>query len=153
MPGHKIIAIDYGRRRIGVAGCHEDVPIAFGLDTLILDNLDEIPARIGNLLAERESNEVVLGLPISLGDRPGELCGEIIALAEALQTRGFVVHLVDEALSSRRAADVLRQRGKRPRKEDHDRVSAALLLQEYLDGRLPEFSREQIENMKKVISV
>ena len=152
MPGRRIIAIDYGRRRVGVAVSQDEIGIAFGLDTLILDHPHEILPGILNILTERGSREVVLGLPISLGDRPGELCGEIIVLAEALQGRGIVVHLVDEALSSKTAGVMLRQRGRRPSKEDRDRASAAFLLQEYLDGRLPEFSREHIEKIKHEIS-
>jgi len=152
MPGRRIIAIDYGRRRVGVAASQDEIGIAFGLDTLIIDHADEILAGILSILTERDSREAVMGLPISLGDRPGELCGEIIALAEALQGRGVVVHLVDEALSSKTAGALLRQRGRRQSKENQDRAAAAFLLQEYLDGRLPEFSREQIEKIKHEIS-
>ena len=152
MSGRNIVAIDYGRRRVGVAASQDEIGIAFGLDTLIIDHPDEIIPGILNLLTERDSREVVLGLPISLGDRPGELCGEIMALAEALQGQGVVVHLVDEALSSKTAGAMLRRRGRRPSKEDRDRAAAALLLQEFLDGRLPEFSREQIEKIKQEIT-
>ena len=152
MPGRRIIAIDYGRRRVGVAASQDEISIAFGLDTLIIDHPNEILSGILSILAERDSREVVLGLPISLGDRPGELCGEIMALAEALQARGVIVHLVDEALSSKTAGALLRQRGRRQSKEDRDRAAAALLLQEYLDGKLPEFGREQIEKIKQEIT-
>lgn len=132
-----LIALDYGRRRVGVAGCKGDHRIAFGITTLQIRDSNDLIAQLLPLLRERSVTEVVIGFPVTLGDKPGTLSKEVLALAGKLKTHGYHVHLVDEALSSLRASEMLRQRGKRTRKEDIDRSSAALILQEYLDGTLP----------------
>jgi putative Holliday junction resolvase len=146
--GCKMIAVDYGRRRVGVAGCNDEVAIAFGLDTLQQDENQDLAECLAEIMIQRGVKDLVLGLPITLGDRPGDLCAEILTLADRLSQRGYKVHLVDEALSSRKAQAMLRQRGKRHRKEDRDRASAALLLQEYLDGQLPEIGAPWLEKIR-----
>lgn len=146
--GRNLIALDYGRRRVGVAGCRAEVPIAFGITTLTVRGLDDLITQLRPILSERAAREIVLGFPLTLGDKPGVLKQEILQLANRFLSEGLVVHLVDEALSSRRAAGILRQRGRRAQKGDCDRASAALILQEFLDGRLPPLSPEEISRMQ-----
>jgi len=149
-----LIALDYGRRRVGVAGCGGEVSLAFGITTLTIRGLKDLLAQLNPILKERHCREILIGFPLTLGNKPGPLAPEILSLARQLEAEGLTVHLVDEALSSRRAAGILRQRGKRARKGDCDRTSAALLLQEYLDGLLPpiscaEISRLQLKNSEE----
>lgn len=142
--GRNLVALDYGRRRVGVAGCRSDVPIAFGLTTLTIKDPDDLISQLEPILRERSAKEIIVGFPLTLADKPGTLIPEILALTSRLQGRGWQVHLVDEALSSRRADEILQERGRRARKGDRDRASAALILQEFLDGRLPPISEEEI---------
>ncbi|TKJ40693.1 Holliday junction resolvase RuvX [candidate division LCP-89 bacterium B3_LCP] len=132
-----IIALDYGRRRVGVAGTQKGLSIAFGITTLYIESITNLIDQLNPILVERSCSEVVLGFPITLGDKPGTIKADILELASRLRSRGLTVHLVDEALTSQHATDKLKQRGKRAAKGDTDRASAALLLQEFLDGYLP----------------
>lgn len=122
--------------------------MAFGITTLTIENLWDLVIQLKPILESRQTSEILLGFPMTLNDTPGTLAGEILSLFRLLKAEGFTVHLVDEALSSSRAADLLRQRGKRVRKEDHDRAAAAILLQEYLDGRLPPLSEAEISRLE-----
>jgi len=132
---------------VGVAGTAPDLPLAFGLVTLTIDGLDDLMAQLEPILREREPREVVIGFPISLAGYAGPVAGDILELARRLEARDLTVHLVDEALSSSRARAVLRQRGRRSAKADLDRTSAALILQEYLDGALPPLTPEEIAQL------
>lgn len=143
-----LIALDYGRKRVGVAGCSSDVSVAFGITTLTIDSLRDLLIQLRPILESRQPSEILLGFPMTLNDTPGTLAGEILSLFGLLKDEGYTVHLVDEALSSSRAADLLRQRGKRARKEDHDRAAAAILLQEYLDGKLSPLSEVEISRIE-----
>jgi len=147
-----IVALDYGRRRVGVAYAAPDVAIAFGWTTLTIRGARDLWEQLQRLLGERSADQVVIGLPVTLGDRPGALCAEILRLSERLEEAGYQVLLVDEALSSRRAADLQRQQGGRRPRAALDRTAAALLLQEYLDGLLPEFSQPEIAGLRKKIT-
>ena len=140
-----IIAIDYGRRRVGIAGSQAELPIAFGITTLTVDGMNDLIAQIKPIIRERSVQEVVLGFPLTLGDKPGTLKKEILQFGRLLQNEGVTVYFVDEALSSRRAGSLLRKRGRRARKSDHDRTAAALILQEFLEGHLPPLSLEEID--------
>jgi putative Holliday junction resolvase len=139
-----IIALDYGQRRVGVAGCTGDLAIAFGITTLIIDNLNQLIGQLEPIFEGRQVREVVIGFPMTLGDRPGTLKDDILALRQQLLQRGYAVYLVDEALSSRQAGELLRERGRRSDKEDIDRTAAALILQQYLDGELPPLGEEDL---------
>lgn len=151
MTGSSLIALDYGRRRVGLAGCSGDVAIAFGLTTLTILDLPDLVGQLKPILMERAVKEVIIGFPLSLADQPGPICGEIFILMDQLQALGLSVLLVDEALSTRCAETLLRERGRRPVKANRDRTSAALLLQEYLDGRLPPFNSEEVEILRRKI--
>lgn len=146
--GGAIIALDYGRRRVGIAGCSGDVSIAFGIDTLKVSGLDDLLDQLEPILHQRGVRKVVLGFPVTLGDRPGSLKEEILELAGRLRDRDMTIHLVDEALSSQRASSMLQKRGRHPRKEDRDRASAAIILQDFLDGRLPPLTLKDIEQLQ-----
>jgi putative Holliday junction resolvase len=139
-----IIALDYGRRRVGVAGCKSGVSIAFGITTLEIKDIRELVDKLQPILEQRTVEEIVMGFPMTLEDKPGTLKLEILKVRELLRERGYKVHLVDEALSSRQAAELLQKRARRAQKQDVDRTAAALILQEYLDGHLPPLSEAEI---------
>lgn len=146
------MALDYGRRRVGVAASEAGLDIAFGLTTLLIRGLNDLLAQLEPILAERQPGEIVIGLPLGLEGKPGPVTVDILNLARRLEQRGFPVVLVDEALSSRKAGELLRQRKKRSQKQDVDRTSAALFLQEYLDGLLPPLTADEIRTLQATLS-
>jgi putative transcription antitermination factor YqgF len=128
-----------------VAASETGISIAFGLTTLAIRGLNDLLQQLEPIMAERRPGAVVIGVPLGLEGKPGPVTSDILALARRLEQKGLAVILVDEALSSRKAGEVLRQRGKRSQKEDVDRASAAILLQEYLDGLLPPLTEEDLQ--------
>ncbi|GIO87910.1 putative pre-16S rRNA nuclease [Paenibacillus faecis] len=134
----KILGLDYGDRRIGVAVSDAFGWTAQGLTVIERRREGGELDRIAELVSEHEVEEVVVGLPKnmngSVGPR-GEIC---MAFAEELKTRLQIpVHLWDERLTTVSAqrtlieADVSRKK----RKGVVDKMAASLILQNYLDSK------------------
>jgi putative holliday junction resolvase len=132
----RILGLDYGSRRIGVAICDELGMTAQGVATLVRKNreadLDAIAALVGRHGVER----IVVGYPLRLDGSEGIQCEKINGFIRRLERR-FSLPVVrwDETLSTKEAEEILRERGVRPqkRREVIDRVAASLILQGYLD--------------------
>ncbi|WP_017686819.1 Holliday junction resolvase RuvX [Paenibacillus sp. PAMC 26794] len=133
----KILGLDYGDRRIGVAASDAFGWTAQGLEVLERRRDEGEFARIAELVREHEISEIVVGLPKNMngtvGPR-GEIC---IAFAERLRDElNLPVHLWDERLTTMAAertlieADVSRKK----RKQVVDKIAASLILQNYLDA-------------------
>lgn len=135
----RILALDFGRRRIGVALSDPTRTIAAPLTTLVRRPGKRPPwAEIARLVAEHEVAELVVGLPLELGGGEGEWAAEVRAFgAELARRTGLPVHWVDERLSSVEAERAVRSLGlKRSQREDKARIdstAAALILRGYLD--------------------
>ncbi|MFH1262124.1 MAG: Holliday junction resolvase RuvX [Pseudomonadota bacterium] len=132
----RLLGLDYGRKRIGLAisdplGLSAQ-PLGFILnDSKILDRLLEV-------IRTREVSEIVLGHPRSLSGKLGEMAREVEAFAEKLKERTTIpLHLWDERFSTSEAenllvsADVRRDK----RKEVRDTVAASLILQGFMESR------------------
>jgi putative Holliday junction resolvase len=131
----RILAVDWGTQRVGVAISDPGGVLARSLPTLVVrgprDALVQVAA-----LARREGAAVILiGLPLHLSGEPGESARAARKLGAGLSAEGFRVLYRDERLSSEKARDLLRERGeRRPEPGRVDAMTAALLLQEHLDG-------------------
>ena len=132
----RILAIDYGRRRVGLEISDPLKLIAQGLPTLIIDAPRDI---INWVIAQREKREIeqiVLGLPRSLSGGLGPMAEEVTEFSRQLSEKTRLpVELVDERLTSREAHATFAQAGKKlkGRKEAIDKISAILLLEQYLE--------------------
>ena len=138
------MGLDVGERRIGVAV--SDVtgtlarPLAVlrpsGLD---VDALDVVAGEIARLAEEEDGvGAIVIGLPRRLDGTPTDMTLRVELFARQLGTRtSLPVSLQDERLSSREAESRLAVRDKdwRSRKARLDAAAAAVILQDYLDGR------------------
>jgi len=140
----RIVALDAGERRIGVAVSDATATLARPLTVLQVARLDgaavDAAARaIAALAAEEDGvGGVVVGRPARLDGTPNEMTARVEAFAEALGRRvGVPVALQDERLSSREAEErlALRERDWRVRKARLDAAAAAVILQDYLDAR------------------
>lgn len=134
-PG-RVLALDFGTRRVGVA-----VSDPLGLTAQAHSVLDgEDPAlmdRIARLAAELGAERIVVGLPVGLSGREGPAAEAARRFAgSAGAATGLPVHLVDERFTTVSAERVLVEAGLsgRRRRRVRDRVAAAVLLQSYLDG-------------------
>ena len=141
----RFLGIDYGHRRIGLALSDPSGLLSRPWKTLARHGDRHavavmIGAEIERLLAEEDGLAgVVLGHPRKLGGEPTDQTAAALELAAALRRRlSLPVVLQDERLSSREAESLLSRRIKnwRDRKPLLDAASAAVILQDYLDGRV-----------------
>ena len=133
----RILAIDPGERRIGVAGADLGLRVAIPLTT-IEGGPDAVEA-VARLVDEEDARALVVGLPLSLSGALGQQAERAQALAEALADRLSIPVLTwDERLSSTEARRRLSSGGGRRRdKRDVDALAAAIILQAYLDSHRP----------------
>ena len=138
----RVLGIDYGERRIGLALSDPTGLLASPWKTLANDaNLDAAATRIAAELValDGESDRVdviVIGLPRRLNGDPNDQTGRVRTFSTLVGARtSLQVVLQDERLTSREAESLLAEREPdwRKRKQRLDQMSAALILQDYLD--------------------
>lgn len=131
----RILGLDYGTRRIGIA-ISDGLRIAANpLDVLAAD-ADDLLERIQAIVEEYEVVEVVVGLPTTLAGREGTSAEGARDLAERLSVALDVpVGLVDERFTSRMAESSMLEAGvrRRDRRARVDKVAASIMLQSHLD--------------------
>jgi putative Holliday junction resolvase len=129
----RILGVDYGERRVGLAVSDELLITAQGLDTFDRKT-GELVGYLASLVERYDVGEVVLGHPVSMSGRDNVTSRTVEALAGTLRDHlGIQVTLWDERLSSEEARRVLR--GEEAGKGAVDRVAAILILQNFLDSR------------------
>ncbi len=137
METHRILALDVGHKRIGVALSDPLNIIAQGLTTLLRNAPEEDLEVIRQLVEQHEVKAIVVGLPVrldgSVGPEASKMQGFIDGLAEVVECP---VHPWDERFTTAQAERALLEGGVRrsKRKGLRDQVAATLLLQHYLDA-------------------
>ena len=136
--GMRILAIDYGTRRIGLAVTDELGMTVQGLPTLHRTNKRNDFDHLRRTIKNYAVGEIVVGLPLRMSGETGTQSGKVEEFAGALRVRfKLPVHLFDERLTSAEANRVLDQTemSDRRRKEVVDQLAAVLILQGFLDYR------------------
>jgi len=137
----RLLGIDYGQRRIGLAVTDADGRIALPRGALQRARGKRPPfGRIRELAQEVSATAVVLGLPLPLEGEETEWCGEVRRFGEALEVKlQLPVHYQDERMTSVQAERGIRAAGlTRSKRRDKTRVdesAAALILQAWIDAR------------------
>jgi putative holliday junction resolvase len=138
-PTGRILAVDWGEVRIGLALSDETQTLATPLETLVRRRGKRFPmAKFLELIARHEPSGVVVGLPLTGEGKEEESAAAARELAGGLADRsGLPVELWDERMSTARALAVIREQdgSTRGRKGDVDSLAAAVLLQHFLDAR------------------
>lgn len=132
----RIMALDTGEKRMGVAMSDEMRLIAQPLETHQCASPDEVVAHVRGLVEAHGVTEVVVGMPVRLSGEPGTAAERVRGFIERLeQVLEVPVVPWDERLTSKAAERMLVQANvsRRKRKGAVDRVAAAVLLQSYLD--------------------
>jgi putative holliday junction resolvase len=139
MPG-RILALDYGTKRIGVALSDELGWTAQPLETFERRTLDRDIAHIAALVGSHSVERVVLGLPLQLDGREGLAVQAMRVFVVRLEA-GLSVPVVlwDERMTTKAAEDLLiaADVSRKKRKGVIDRIAAAILLQSYLAAQTP----------------
>lgn len=132
----RILGIDYGEKRIGLAISTPVGFIARGLPTIErMDGVDYME-ELADVIKEKEVGTVIVGLPKNMNDTIGEKAEEVLEFVETLKSRfDLPVHTVDERLSTVRAHKVMSgaKMSRKRKKERVDMIAAQLILQCYLD--------------------
>src|SRR5713101_2956099 len=135
----RVLAIDYGRRRIGLALSDPLGLTAQPLETLARTNRRGDLRRLGEIVRQHEVRRIVVGHPLNLDGTSGEMAAEAMQFATRIEKQlRLPVELVDERLSSWEAEQMLAAErtvsGKR-RAGDVDPLAAAVILRDYLERR------------------
>jgi len=143
--GVRVMAVDLGERRIGIAASDATGVLATPAGVVVRSGDRATDhARLAARAAELEAGEVVVGLPVSLSGRVGpaarRVLEEVEELREVLGADGLSVHVHDERLSTVSAERALRTTDRRSaavrrRSGDLDSAAAAVVLQSWLDSR------------------
>lgn len=142
-----ILALDYGRARIGLAIADPQTSLPHPLGTLDRINRNEDMRRLRELIREHGIKQIVVGLPLRLDGTRGDMAEEAARFGQRVRKQfGLPVEMVDERLTTWEAERMLEEQqgrtihppaGKKHKKEKEklgvDAMAAALILKEYLD--------------------
>ena len=134
----RILALDHGTRRIGVAVSDETKTIAQPLEFIPAEPFADFLRRLKEILLAKQVDCILLGLPRNMDGSYGPAAQKVEVFASALKSALAVpIKLWDERLTSTMANRILIQGNVRreKRKEKVDKMAAAILLQSYLDGK------------------
>ena len=134
----RILALDYGRVRIGIAISDELAITAQPLQILTRKNRREDLARLRGICAKHDVARILVGHPLHITGEAGEMADEASAFAARIKKElGIAVEMADERLTSWEAQQTMAEAGissRRKRASKHlDDIAAAILLREYLD--------------------
>jgi putative Holliday junction resolvase len=140
----RVLAVDVGRRRVGLAISDRTATLARPLTTIEVagagDAVDRVAAEVARLTEDEDGlATIVVGRPSRLDGSPNDTTALVDRFVEALGRRtALPIHREDERLTSVEAESRLatRERDWRARKKQLDAAAAAIILQDYLD-RLP----------------
>lgn len=146
----RILGLDPGDKRIGVAVSDESGLIAQGLTVIYRDKEEKEISELKDLVASYQVEEIVVGLPLNMDGSAGDGAISALAFAERLKSElGLPVNRWDERLTTVSAEKALIESGLRGRKGRKrravvDKVSAVLILQGYLDYRTLRSGEEEL---------
>lgn len=130
----RVVGVDLGDRRIGIALSNPDRTLASPLEVLVRSK--SLYGDIGRIIDEWEANMVVVGLPLSLDGSTGPAARKALAEVEKLAaTLQVPVETYDERLTTISAERLMTDAGldSRNQRKVVDKIAAAILLQAWLD--------------------
>jgi putative holliday junction resolvase len=147
-PTGRLLSLDWGELRIGLALSDESQILATPLETLRRREGKRFPMpRFLQLIALHNPVGLVVGLPLSLEGTEGDSAIAAREVAHTVTRRtGLPLEMWDERMSTARALAAIREQGgsTRGRKADVDALAAAVLLQHFLDARKNRTERTEL---------
>ena len=137
----RVLAIDFGEKRVGLAVSDPSGKMALPLTTLQRSSDQQIISLIVETIQVEEIGLAIVGEPLHLDGRRGAAAARAASFAAKLETAaGVECLLVDETLTSVEAEERLRAAGVDPRRhpERIDAIAAQILLEQFLDARARE---------------
>jgi len=132
----RVLALDVGERRIGVAVSDPLGYTAQGVETIFTKGQENDIRRIRELAEKYETRRLVVGLPRNMNGTIGPQAERIMEFSKALESEGFEVRHQDERMTTMMARRVLLEGEVRlkKRREVVDKLAATYILQSFLDG-------------------
>lgn len=132
----RVICLDIGERRIGVAVSDLLDLTAQGVETIFTKGMENDANRIEEICRQYGTTRILCGLPLNMDGSEGFQARRVKELADLLQSRGYEIRFQDERLTTKLATNVLLQADVRrsKRKEVVDKLAATYILQSFLDG-------------------
>jgi putative Holliday junction resolvase len=133
----RVLGVDFGHKRIGLALSDETGTIAQGLDYIDGGGVAAVSREIAHICVERRAGKIVVGVPVRLDGRPSEQTKHTMAfIAELKRATTIPVAQWDERLTSVQAERALLEGNVRrnERKQKIDKIAAQIMLQSYLDA-------------------
>jgi len=133
----RILAVDYGRKRIGLAISDPLGIMAHGMETLHRRSLRKDLSHLASVIRDREVNLVVVGNPIHLDGSASEMSEEAAAFGQRLSEHtGVPFQMWDERMTSQEAGHLLRETGRSVQRDGGvDRLAAQIILDSFLAAR------------------
>jgi putative holliday junction resolvase len=135
----RVLAIDHGTKRMGIALSDETATIAQPLEFIPAEPFANFLARLKQLLTEKQVDQILIGMPRNMDGSYGPAALKVQEFVAVLkETIAIPIKTWDERLTSAQANRMLIQAEVRrdKRKQRVDAAAAAILLQSYLDSRL-----------------
>lgn len=120
--GDRLLAVDVGTRRSGVAYAEQSMGIPFPLTTLVHRSRADLDAQLLHLIEERNVDHVIFGLPLLPSGKEGKQAAFVRSVQAALAARGILTGFCDERYTSSRSRAV-----------DGDAAAACAILSVFLD--------------------
>jgi len=136
--GVRILGLDYGTKRIGVAVSDGLLITAQGRDSIKVVDAAQVLSEIKDIIKGEDIGEVIVGLPLNMNGTHSEKTRETIRFTDELsKVLDIPVKSWDERLTSVQAERILLEGdvSRSGRKKRSDRIAAQLILQNYLDSR------------------
>ena len=134
----RVLGLDIGDRRTGVALSDETGLLASSLPALVSDGSTDMIQSIINLVNETGASEVVVGMPISFSGERGKQAKQVDGLLSILRDQITIpIKTLDERYTTKDAERILKLIGAKPSRNRArtDSVAAAIILQAYLDSK------------------
>jgi putative holliday junction resolvase len=142
--GTRILAVDYGRKRIGLALSDELRLTAQPLRTILRTNRQNDLRRLREICRENGVTHIVVGQPLHMSGDASPMSDETARFAARIEKHlGIQVELADERLTSWEAKQTLAKNTATRQRKPVDDVAAAVLLRDYLE-RHRERSRHSV---------
>ena len=135
---HRILALDYGDKKIGIAISDPMQIIAKPFKTLVNTTNKNIFLELNQIISEYDVEKIVVGLPITLKNKYSVQTEKVSVFIELLKSNiPIPVDSYDERLSSKIAIQSLIEQGIKTghNKKEIDKTAAAIFLQNYLDDK------------------
>lgn len=136
----RILGIDYGTKRVGVAISDEIGMLAMPVEVLDVADMGHAANQVSVVARERKVARVIVGLPLNMNGSAGPAAELARDFAKRLaQKTGLPVELYDERLTTCEAEKALLEGdvSRKKRRQVRDMLSAQLILQSYLDSHAP----------------